>query len=175
MSGYQFYNAGQITESDQQKLSKMLEEYFGTQSDSDQMPIDDSARPWIENIIPECAKIIKYDDEVVGSSFIFPSSLDLMNDFLGNRINEAQLAQKVQAEKITYETMEAIYLCSSFVVPAHRGKNLSVKSIVKSIQEIMPENKCLPLFYWQYSPAGAVIASKVAQILELPLFTKSSK
>lgn len=169
---YQFYNANQICDDDYKKLLQILEGCFGTHSDPEQMAINESAGFWIKTTIPECSKIIKCGDEIVGSSFVFPTGLDLMNDFLANRINEAQLAQKTQSQNIQYDTMEAIYLCSAFIVPAHRGKNLSVESIVKSIQEIMPKNKPLPLFYWPYSLAGEAVASKVAAILNLPLFAK---
>lgn len=175
MTHYSFLNAAQASTEDSQTLRAMLEAYFHTQDDPEQMQIGKSSgRNWIKADIPECARVIKYGDTVVGSTLVLPATLSMMQDFIAHRISEAQLAEKIMDESIDYAKMQAIYLCSAFVAAEHRGKNLAIQALIQSIQNIMPQDKKLPLFYWAYSEAGEKIAEKVATQLRLEFFARGT-
>lgn len=170
---YNFLTADQINEEDLKRLRKMLEDYFHTEEDPEQMQIGKDTRSnWIKNKIPECARTIKWQDEVVGSTLVLPATLALMQDFISGRINEEQLAAQIETENIAYANMQAIYICSLFVTTEHRGQHLTAKAVSQSIQDIMPKDKKLCLFYWAYSPAGKKIAEKVAVELGLEIFAR---
>lgn len=93
MSEYIFLKADEIEAPDKQRLLVMLESYFDTEHDSEQMPIGKGDNQWIKTRVPECATLIKYGDEVVGSTLVLPCTLILMESFLDGALNEAQLVE----------------------------------------------------------------------------------
>jgi hypothetical protein len=171
MPGYIFLNADKTDEADERVLREMLEAYFDTEHDPKQMPINQEVHQWIKIHIPECAILIKHNDAVVGSTFILPCSLALMEAFIHGKLNEAQLLEHVRVNQINYQNMQAIYFCAAFIVSPHRGKGLAFQALLSSIKQITPKGKKLPLFYWAYSPAGKQIAEKLAMTLNVGLFS----
>jgi hypothetical protein len=172
MSTYQFLNASQVTSVEWEKLKAMLEAFYNTQNDPDQIQIRPSStgKNWISTRIPECAVIIKSGDELVGSTLVLPCTQAWMQDFITGRINEAQLAEKIRESDLTYETMETIYSCSAFIVPEHRGKGLAAQALIHSIRNITTRK--IPIFYWEYSTIGKIITEKYAAHLGVELYVR---
>lgn len=174
MSEYIFLKANQADEADIKLLRTMLEAYYDTEHDPEQMPISKEGHPWIKARIPECATLIKKNDEVVGSTLILPCTLTLMESFIQGQLNEAQLVERIRVHEINYENMQAIYFCVAFIVSSHRGHGLAYQSLLASIQQITPKNKRLPLFYWAYSPTGKKIAEKLGRTLNVAVYVKEN-
>ncbi len=172
MSKYIFLKADQTDEADRKLLRAMLEAYFNTENDSEQMPIRQEGHNWIKARIPECAMLIKYNDDLVGSTLILPCTLNLMKYFIDGQLNEAQLVECIREEEINYENMETIYCCSAFIIPSHRGKDLAYQTLLASIQKITPKDKKLSLFYWAYSLPGKNIVEKLAKTLNVEVYSK---
>lgn len=174
MHNYRFLNSDQISSADRDELLLMVENYFDTQHDPEQMqiPPPGTKTSWISARIPECGIVIKLNNAVVGSTLILPCSLTLMQGFVTGRINEAQLSEKIQEKSHPYASMQATYFCSAFIVPEHRGKNLALRALQFSIQNIHAEK--LPLFYWQYSQEGKIIAEKLKTHFGVELFARSA-
>lgn len=166
---YIFCNVSAITEKELKQLIEMLVSYFDPASDPAQIPVDKDQYSWIKNKLPECGMIIKYKNEVIGTTLILPCTESLMLNFIAGKINEAELTKKIREENIGYEKMQAIYLCTVFVSPVHRGKNLAVEAFVRSIHAINADHKASCLFYWPYSIEGQKTCEKVAKILGLKL------
>jgi hypothetical protein len=55
-------------------------------------------------------------------------------------------------------------------VPKHRGKGLAVQAISHSIRNIT--TKKIPIFYWEYSTVGKIIAEKYATQLGVELYAR---
>jgi hypothetical protein len=172
MSEYQFLNANQISPVEWNQLSAMIEAFYNTEQDPEQMPIrpNSTGKNWISTRIPECAVIIKMGDELVGNTLVLPCTQALMQDFITGQINEAQLVEKIREEEITYETMQTIYSCSAFIVPEHRGKGLAMQALIHSIKSITTRK--IPIFYWEYSTVGKIITEKYAACLGVELYVR---
>ena len=172
MSEYQFLNANQISPAEWNQLVTMLEAFYNTENDPNQVPIrpNTAGKNSISTRIPECAVIIKTGDELVGSTLVLPCTQALMRDFITGQINEAQLVEKIREENITYETMQTIYSCSAFIAPKHRGKGLAMKALIHSIKSIT--TKKIPIFYWEYSSIGKIITEKYAAYLGVELYVR---
>ncbi len=171
---YTFLNATFITEQDRSQLSQMMEAYFRTAQDPDQIQIGRQTGNWIKTAIPECAMLIKKGDEVIGATLVLPATWKMMEKFVSCQINEAKLAEEIKAWFVNYNDMEAIYFCSAFIASVHRGKNLAITALLKSIKNISPRNKNIPLFYWAYSSNGYKLAAKLATILKTELYAKET-
>ncbi len=174
MSGYLFLKADAVNDADKQRLLAILESYFDTEHDPEQMPIGSSEHQWIKTRIPECATLIKQDNEVVGSTLILPCTLAFMESFIHGRLNEAQLVEKIRQSEISYENMQSIYCCSIFIAPEHRGHGLAYQTLLAAIKTITPKNKKLPLFYWAHSLAGQKVIEKLADALKVDVYAREN-
>lgn len=172
MEKYIFLKPEDVTDKDVDDLLEMLESFFTTQYDSEQMQINGKSSKWVGENIPECSMIIKFGDEVVGSAFIIPCTKKIMEDFISSRINEAELVERVKAWEPDYKKMKAIYLCSAFVKEEHRGKGLTLQGFVNSIKKIVPRRRNIVLFYWAYSKEGKNLAEKIAKKLKMKIFAR---
>ncbi len=173
MKYYKFLISNQASEKDVKELLAMLESYFKTHDDPEQMQINLDGAHWIGERIPECSIIIKHKDEVVGSTFIMPCTKEIMKKFVSKEINEAELGEEIK-NKVSYENMDAIYLCSVFVKPEHRNKGLALKGTLTSIEKISKKahKEIESLFYWAYSEEGKRLANKVAKSVKLHLYAR---
>lgn len=170
---YKFLNSKEASRKDVAELLVLLENYFETAHNPDQMQINDEARDWVGKNIPECSTLIKHDGKVIGSVFVMPCTLKIMNEFVSKKISEARLAEEIREWGPNYEKMECVYLCSAFVAPEHRGKGLAFRSAVRTIRGILGDRK-LPLFYWGYSEEGKNLAERVAKEFGVKIYARKS-
>lgn len=93
-----------------EKLAAFFDEvkrFFQTRTDPGQAQFTEKNVEWIHKKIPQCAKIIKADGEIIGSTFILPTTEKLMNGFLAKKISENQLFQKTM-KTVSYENIHDI-------------------------------------------------------------------
>lgn len=160
-----------VTEDEKTEIGRINEEYFQTSKDKEQAEISRERLEWIVKSFPEGVGIIK-TDKIIGSTLVLPCTLELMNSFLKNKINEEELFKGME-EYSSYDKMEAIYLCSAILLPEYRGKGLASQSWKMSIRKMMEKSdKKSVLFYWEYSNEGKFLSERVARDLGLELRRK---
>ena len=160
---------GKLSLKDHVGAAKMLEEYFKSENDVEQAPISKENIIWVHKNMPNCANVIKYDNKIIGSTFVVPCNRKLMEKFLSGKINENQLFEMIKKE-LNLSNFDSIYLASAFIKQEFRGRGLAVKGFVKSIKKLIGNKKVKPtLFYWGYSVEGKKLARKVAEITGLEL------
>ncbi len=162
-------DTGDIKRADLEITAKMAEDYFGTETDSEQIPTTVEVRDWVTTHIPDYLNIIRDKQEIIGYAFMLPCSSRLMHKFLAKRINERVMYEGIKKMK-KLKNPEAIYLCASFVKEKYRGKGLSTTAFVKAINDITHQGKNKPvLFYWAVTAAGERVVRKVAEMTGLEL------
>lgn len=115
------------------KEMAIAEAIFGTESDPDQMPINDETRKklnslfdgWLETEFDEAGEPISW---VV----LMPTQRSLAEEFVSGVITEKELLEKTQPQEI----YDALYIVSIITVPEHRGKNLSLKVLERVIPRV---------------------------------------
>jgi len=162
-------DTGNIRRADLEVTAKMAEDYFGTDTDLEQMPTTKEVRDWVAENIPEYLNIIRDDQTIIGYAFMLYCSLKLMNDFLAKKINEREMFEGIKKLR-EYKNPKVIYLCATFVKEQYRGQGLSTTAYVKMIEKIIKEGKIKPiLFDWAFTPEGANIGKKIAEKTHLVL------
>lgn len=128
---------------------KIAEEFFGTEVDPEQIPISEKSFLKLNSYNKNTVLYITDDsDNTLGWSVVVPTSKELMNDFLDKNISEKELFDKTDFSKV-----EALYLCSVFVLPKYRGRGYA-KNLIKEAIDIFTKDKPLDLFCWIYSDEG---------------------
>ncbi|MFT3741090.1 MAG: hypothetical protein QM752_00130 [Gammaproteobacteria bacterium] len=169
---YSFLKADEISEPDRLEILALLENFFQTEDDPEQMPLTGDTQvtwQWIKKVFPECVILIKDQEKIVGSTSIFPSTKAAMEDFIAKKESESSLFSRIHREDVTPKTMQAIYLCTAFIREEYRNCGLATQALLKSINSILPNNREISLFYWAYSDAGKILAEKISSHLKLPL------
>lgn len=160
-------DTGDIKRADLEITAKMAEDYFGTETDPEQMPTTKEVRDWITQHIPEYLNIIRDGKVIIGYVFMLPCSLKLMHDFLAKKITENAMFEGIKRMQ-DYKSPEAIYLCATFVKEPYRGQGLSITASLKMIKKIMNKGKIKPvLFHWAFTLEGAAVAKKIGEKLKL--------
>lgn len=163
-------DTGRISREDIDATSKLAEEYFEMEDDPDQIPATSGNRDWVFNNIPECLNVIRNDGEIIGYTFIIPSSRELMERFIDEEITDNEMFEEIKKLKF-YDGIDAVYLCASFIKPEFRGRGLAVKGRAKSIKKIIEKRgrDDLVLYFWSYSEEGKKSCLRVAEELGLEI------
>ena len=74
-------DVGILTIEDNISSGRLAEEYFGMNTDSNQIPASMENVKWINKNIPDCVNVIKNDGKIIGFTFIVQVNKKIMNDF----------------------------------------------------------------------------------------------
>jgi hypothetical protein len=166
-------DTGEETLRDHEITSKMAEDYFGTDTDPEQMRPSDGSRKWMLENARGYNNIIRHKRDIVGYSFMLPCSIKLMEQFLSGAISEFNLFEQIKKTKFG-KCPESIYLCTAFIKPEFRRRGFVTTAYVKAIKKATSNYKYKPiLFYWKYTEEGEKIALKVAKLTGLKLRKKN--
>jgi len=138
-----------------EKMMKLADEVFDVRNDPDQLNVDEKIIKRLQKMHP--AAVSEYKDAVCWI-LVIPTTLDLMNKFLKNKITESELFELTPI-KAKYE---AIYLCSAMVLPEYRSKGIAKKLTIKAIESIKKDHPIKALFVWAFSKEGEGLAENVA-------------
>lgn len=144
-----------------EKMLKISEEFFGSQTDPDQMPISQESADKLFSIHPDTI-LYKFDEkgEPVGWAVVVPTSREVMEKFLNKKISEKELLDRATEEK----KFEALYLCAVFILPEYRGKGFAKELILSAIEKVS-SGKNLDLYAWIYSEEGKGLSNAVSKVL----------
>jgi len=146
----------------------MADEVFASRTDPDQLNVDEEVITRLQQIHP--ATVSEFDDGNGPAAWIlgFPTTQDLMNRFLDDKISEKELYEQTPLN-ISYE---ALYLCSAMVLPEYRRKGIAEKLVTQAIESIKKDYPIKALFVWAFSKEGNALAEKIASRTGLPLKKK---
>ncbi len=161
-----------LDEKEIEEARALAESYFKTEESPDQMPTTKENSTWFRTAIPSCLQIIRHKKKIMGFGLILPCTKKLMNDFVSKKITEAELFEAIKRTE-AYKKREAIYFCSVFVQPAFRGKGLALKALTQAITSTFDLSQHPPLFYWAYSKEGDILAKKLSEQLDVPLYKRT--
>ena len=128
-------DSGYMSLDDNIKTSKLAEDYFGMDDDPSQMKATDESRKWVMSKGKFYNNIIRDGKDIIGFTFMLPTTTNLMNLFIENKITESELFENIKNLGIE-EKPEAIYLCSAFIKPEYRRKGYVTNAYVKAINKI---------------------------------------
>lgn len=150
------------------KIFEITERFFGTANDPDQMPVNKESLRKLQELHPKSFIYKTDNDEPISWVVVLPTSDELMKKFLDNEINERELLNLTQPQ----DRYEALYLCSAFTVPEHRGKGYAAALFQEAITQI-PHSKDVKLFAWPFSEEGKQLADKLSSIFGKKILIKT--
>lgn len=149
-----------------EKMMKIAEEFYGTETDLTQIPVgkESGEKLWRLHPNSELAKI--ENGEPLSWVVVVPTDSDLADQFLRGEITERELLNLTEPK----DTYEALYLCSAFTIPKERGKGYALALLQEAIEKI-PHIPNVKLFAWPYTPEGEglikKLENKIGQTIEL--------
>jgi predicted GNAT family acetyltransferase len=149
-------------------MIQLAEEVFDSKSDPEQLEVNEEVLEHLCKIHP--ASVQEFDDGngPVVWVLLFPTTNELMEDFLINKISEKQLFDLTPLD-IQYD---AIYLCSAMVLEEYRRKGMAQNLTIKAIEEIRKSHPITNLFVWPFTKEGSSLAEKISTSLGLQLKMK---
>jgi GNAT superfamily N-acetyltransferase len=97
-----------------------------------------------------------------------PTTLDLMNRFMDQKISERELYELTPL----HTKYEAIYLCSALLLEEFRGKGIATGLAVEAVETIRADHDIKALFMWAFSKEGEKLAQKLSGLMDLPLYKR---
>ena len=145
-----------------EKVLRMSEEFFGTATDPNQMPVNQESADKLQSIHPDTV-VYKFNEkgDPIAWVVVVPTSLGVMDKFVHKKISERELLDLAAKEK----RFESLYLCGAFVLPEHRRKGYALELTKMAINKISGGRK-LPLYSWIYSPEGRGLIDQLAKNLK---------
>jgi ribosomal protein S18 acetylase RimI-like enzyme len=155
----------------QENLARMIRlanEVFGMKQDPTQISVNTKVIARLRKIHSSTMTEKRTKNGPIAWILIFPTTKDLMIQFIKRQINEQDLLKKTPLG-VEYD---GIYLCSALVLPEYRRKGLAKRLMCKAIKSIQKQHPIKFLFYWAFSEEGKKLAVSVAKELSLPLFKR---
>ena len=152
-----------------ERMIQLVNEFFDTRSDPDQISVSNEERKKLEQIHPATLSEYADDGGPIVWILLIPTTQAIMERFINGAITEKQLL----AETKPGDEYDAIYLCSASVLPEYRHKGLAKKVTIDAISSIRRDHKIKSLFYWPFSEEGKALARSMAEETGLPLFEKT--
>jgi hypothetical protein len=151
-----------------ERMIQLAEDVFSAHNDPAQLDVDEKVMQRLEHIhSATLSEHIEGDGPVVWILLI-PTTIDLMNRFVAEKISETELLMQTPL-KVKYE---ALYLCSAIVLPEWRKKGLATKVGTEAINQIIADHPIKYLFTWNFTDEGANLADIAAKMLKLPLLKR---
>lgn len=149
---------------------QIAEEYYGTTIDQGQIPINKNSFAKLhlynpDTILYESDK----DGKVLGWSVAFPTTTELMDKFLDKKITEKELFDQTDFST----QIDAIYLCSTFVLPENRHRGLAKQLLLEAIRRLSKTGK-EKLFAWTYSQDGGYLIKSLEKYLSRKIRTRNN-
>lgn len=151
-----------------ERMIQLAEEVFDSKSDPEQLEVNEEVLNHLCKIHP--ASVQEFDDGngPVVWVLLFPTTNELMEDFIKNKISEKQLFE-FTALNVQYD---AIYLCSAMVLEEYRRKGIAQKLTKDAIEEIRKSHPITSLFVWPFTKEGSSLAEKISTSVGLQLKIK---
>jgi hypothetical protein len=152
-----------------ERLIRLADEVFAVKNDPEQLNVNQDVIERLKKIHP--ATISEYDDGngPVAWVLVIPTTIDLMNSFLENKISENELFELTPVDT-AYETL---YLCSALVLEEYRRKGITKRLALKAIEDIRKDHPLKALFVWAFTKEGDLASEAIASLVGLPLYKRT--
>jgi GNAT superfamily N-acetyltransferase len=157
-----------MSKSNFERMLQLADEVFAVKNDSTQLDVNQEVLERLRKIHP--ATVSEYDDGngPVAWVLLFPTTLDLMHQFLNATISEKELFDRTPLD-IKYD---ALYLCSALVLEEYRRKGIAKRLTLHAIENIRKDHPLKALFVWTFSKEGDLGAEALARYTSLPLYKR---
>ncbi len=151
-----------------ERMIQLAEDVFAVKEDPGQLDVNQDIIERLLKIHP--ATVSEFDDGngPVTWVLLIPTTRELMNKFLENKINEKQLFELTPL-RIKYD---ALYLCSAMVLEEYRRKGIVKRLALNAIENIRKDHPLKALFVWAFSKEGDAASETIARLSSLPLYKK---
>lgn len=157
-----------MTLSNFERLIKLADEVFAVKDDPSQLDVNQDVLERLHQMHTSTISEYNEGNGPVAWVLIFPTTLDLMNQFLENRISEKELFDLTPLET----TYNAVYLCSALILEEYRRKGITKRLAIQAIGNMRKDHPLKALFVWAFSPEGDLAAETIAQLADLPLYKR---
>ncbi|MNE18731.1 hypothetical protein D3C80_1117830 [compost metagenome] len=151
-----------------ERMIQLAEEVFSVKNDPNQLDVNPTVLERLQQIHP--ATVAEYDDGngPVAWILLIPTTLELMNRFIENKISEKELFDLTPLNT----KYEALYLCSALVLEEYRRKGIAKRLTMEAIENIRKDHPLKALFVWTFSKEGDLGAAEIARLTSLPLYKR---
>lgn len=157
-----------MTLSNSERLVQLADEVFAVKSDPSQLDVNPEVLERLQKMHPATISEYNEGNGPVAWVLLIPTTLELMNRFLDNRISEKELFELTPLD-IKYDV---IYLCSALVLEEYRRKGITRQLALTAIEKIRKDHPLKAAFAWAFSPEGDLAAETIALLAELPLYKR---
>ena len=151
------------------RMYELIDDVFDTQNDSTQLRFSESDIEKLISLSPHTLQEAANEDGPYAWISVFPTSLDLMNQFVSEQINERQLFDLTNKE----DNNEVVYLCSAIVLPEFRNQGLALKLTIQAIEALQLSYPIRVALVWPFSDSGLRMAEKAAEACSLTLHART--
>jgi ribosomal protein S18 acetylase RimI-like enzyme len=157
-----------MSKSNFERMLQLADEVFAVKNDPTQLDVNQEVLERLMRIHP--ATVSEFDDGngPVAWVLLFPTTLDLMNQFLDATISEKELFDLTPLDT----KYEALYLCSALVLEEYRRKGIAKRLTLQAIENIRKDHPLKALFVWTFSKEGDLGAEALARFTSLPLYKR---
>jgi hypothetical protein len=151
-----------------ERMIQLSDQVFSSRTDPDQLNVNEDVMEHLQLIHP--STISEYDNGKGPVCWVLciPTTLDLMNRFMDQKISERELYELTPL----YTKYEAIYLCSALLLEEFRGKGIATGLAVEAVETIRADHDIKALFMWAFSKEGEKLAQKLSGLMDLPLYKR---
>jgi ribosomal protein S18 acetylase RimI-like enzyme len=151
-----------------ERMIQLAEDVFAAKEDPNQLDVNQEVIEHLQKIHP--ATVSEYDDGngPVAWVLIIPTTLELMHQFLENKISEKELYELTPLH-IKYE---ALYLCSGMVLEEYRRKGIAKQLALNAVESIRKDHPIKALFTWAFTKEGDLAAEALSKQISLPLYKR---
>ena len=147
------------------RMYELIDDVFDTQNDSTQLRFSENDIEKLISLSPHTLQEAANEEGPYAWISVFPTSLDLMNQFVSEKINERQLFDLTNKE----DNNEVVYLCSAIVLPEFRNQGLALKLTIQAIEALQLSYPIRVAPVWPFSDNGLRLAENAAEACGLSL------
>ena len=151
------------------RMMLLIDEVFATRNDPNQIQVTNQDIEKLKLIHPMTLSEVVNESGPIIWLLVIPTTSEIMNDFLANKISEKQLLTLTPLH-IKYNVL---YLCSVTTLPEFCGKGKTFELCLNTIAGIANENQLEYLLVWPFTKAGEALAVKLANASGLKLLIKN--
>lgn len=151
-----------------ERMMQLAEEVFAAKNDPNQLDVNQEVLERLQMMHP--AAVSEYDDGNGPAAWVIviPTTIDLMNRFLENKISEKELFELTPIDT----NYEALYLCSAMVLEEYRRQGIAKRLVLNAIEKIRKDHSLKALFVWPFTKEGDLGAEIIADLTSLPLYKR---
>ncbi len=150
-------------------MIQLADEVFAVKNDPDQLDVNQEVIEQLHKLHPSSVSEYADANGPVAWILLIPTSIDLMKQFLDNKISEKELFELTPTDT----TYDAVYLCSALVLEEFRRKGIAKRLILAAIDNIRKDHPLKALFVWPFTKEGDLVVETVARLTYLPLYKRS--